>query len=222
MVDFDSEFEAASIATTRAIFAAEFAVGFSNWTKLPSDLTRVCIEAWLKLGPRANLAHDQQLAQNFREMGCESLLPAELRSIQSFAEFEEWRSIALEIKMAGFSYFVEEVRTSKGKADDGEAKRAIEESVRGKRIGFESGIAPLLSTKSGCAVYLQVTQRRRVVDAQMMCCPKGVAPVLANHRGLHGIVTECKVDVLMNSSAEVEIVANEIARHVEMMREKLS
>lgn len=221
MVNFDSDFEAASIATTRAVFAAELGTGFSNWRKLPSGETRACVEAWVKMGSRAALAHDQQLAHYYRTCGYESLLPASLRAIQTYTEFEEWKAISIQTSMSGFSYFVEDVRTSTHKADAGWSKRTLEDAVRRNGIGFESDSTPLFFTKSGCAVYLQVMQRRRFVDVQMLCCLKGDAPVLANHRGLHGIITECKADMLTISSDALETVVNEIVRHVGLMRENM-
>lgn len=107
------------------------------------------------------------------------------------------------------------------KIKDTRAKELVEESLRKKLADFESKAKQLFRTRSGCVVYLEVKQRNHLVDSHIMCCRKETPIPLANHCGLHGIFTECKAQVLTGSSEAVEIVANEIVRHVEMMRRTL-
>lgn len=220
MIDFDYQFMAASIAMQRTIFDAELESRFAIWDSLPSEETRACVRAWKQLGPRARAAHDQRLAHYYRGAGLEAALSTELHSIRSRAEFDEWKTICIQAQMGGFDPFGGLIPPAKIK--DKQAKGRVEESLRNKNIGFESSAKPLFRTKSRCVVYLEVTQRNHFVGSRMMCCRKETPMPLANHCGLHGIVTECDSQVLTTSPDAVEIVAYEIVRHVEMLREKLS
>ena len=223
MKTFDLEFECASIDTRQIVFAAELESNFAQWSRIPSSDMPADIAAWRKLGAsRARLAHDQAVTSYYREIGHEELLPESLQLVQERDAFEEWKKIAITMAMANEFDAFGHLRRLPPKIKDKRAKEMVEAALRQKGIGFESSAKPLFRAKTGCVVYLDVMQRKHVVDAQMICCRNEVPMPLAKHCGLHTIVRGCEAQTLTGSPDAVEIVANEIVRHVELMREKLT
>jgi hypothetical protein len=220
MVSLDSEFQSASIETERAIFAVESDTDFAIWAQLPSTIRQAQVQAWREMGPRARLAHDQRLVRYYREIGCESLLPEELRSNHDFTEFETWKKLAIEpqlVRFSGLTLFEAPVEHRGDKAE----KRMIDDAIRRCGIGFESDSSPLFRTATGRFVYLAVRQRGKLMDAYLICSKIETPNAFANHCGLHGIWADCSARVPVAMLEDTGVLAREIVRHVEAMRTRL-
>lgn len=216
----DPEFVRASIEAQDAIFAAELRTDFAQWSRMPSAQMMASVTAWRKLGPsRAQQANDQRLTAYYRETGREALLPEHLRAAKCHDAFEEWKKISIQLQVSSNDLFGGLVPSQRIK--DKQAKEALEATLRQKGIEFESCVKPLFRTKAGCLVYLDIMQRNHLVDAQLICCRDETRVPLARHCGLHTIITECNAPTLTASPDALNLVADEVVRHVAVLREKL-
>jgi len=193
------------------IFVDERAQSFSNWMKLPSEIRRMEVECWRKLGDRAVSAFEQCIVLRYRELGIASALEPTQRSVLDYSSFEEWKALFIELQRRN------SVRITAKNA--GRVRIELIENIA--RIGAVFGKnasrpvyngVPMARMMDGSLLYLRVKPRSDgVAVGNIVCCLREAANPMIEHVGLHGILT---IDSQPLSSADAIAVATELERHV--------
>jgi hypothetical protein len=209
MVEFDIGFKKASAKTDIEIFTEELACDFARWRRLPSSDRQDEIYAWVKMGSLASSAFRQRIVYNYKENSLESALPVSLQSITETADFEQWRSIAVQRAMERWGPMnILERYNSK------DIPRAFAERVVSRLMGvlcMQDLSIPLFSDRNGKGVYLRKMVHEKGVNFMLALSEKRVGA----HNGLHGIVRNCGAS--KTSDLDIETVVLEIVRNVNIM-----